>query len=502
METSLIAIAVSMLVFTTVVSSIAYIRESGLRRDSESLAEQTRSALDNVYESYLPGWSSSSKVSVHGETKVTPEQAQLLDELAEVFDQMAIRSSENSRLFAVLESTTALRRVGSIYHRLGQFDKSLNAYTRAADRLADVYKLKPNDRYLLEQARVANDIGELRWAERFWDDAYPFHEQAIDKIQAISRDNQGSYPAQFELARSLFLLGRREHGLDYSSYVSHAPKAEDAPPESRVRTRALDIEYAIRILEDLLDADPTKDDTRHLLGLCYREKSDGQLDDQGQAQDQWLPLSIELLNTVAQSQPDNPGYQFSLCTTLQWIRNPESLSKLQLLPAKQRYTEAIEIANKLAQRRPDEWAYSAAAVRAHLSLANVNMIAGEQDKALLLLSDITEPKGLLRNSFSNQASFDCWLAIGLTAKARTLLALDQPERAQRASNEAATVFEEMLIQELPGWRESVIHHLKMCVDIEVDALEKMGSKSKAKAARQRGSNLLKRWSVRPNPASE
>ena len=65
--------AIAMLLLFSLTASFAYVREARLRHESDENATRTREALDRVYDSFLPDWTTSSAVSAHGMVSVSPD---------------------------------------------------------------------------------------------------------------------------------------------------------------------------------------------------------------------------------------------------------------------------------------------------------------------------------------------------------------------------------------------------------------------------------------------
>ncbi len=198
-----------MLLLFSASTSLAYVREAGLRRDANESAAVTRAALDRVYDTYLPDWTTSSSVSAHGSIRVSPASAHMLEELIQIYEDLAKRN-RGSEKEVILQSTAAMRRVGVIYQRLGQFRKSSIAYAKAKERLADFISNTFDAEVQLEHASVLNELGVLTFTERDFPLAHQYHQQALSLLEQIppGAGNQLSVAIQLELARTLYLAGR------------------------------------------------------------------------------------------------------------------------------------------------------------------------------------------------------------------------------------------------------------------------------------------------------
>lgn len=436
-ETALGGFALMMLLLFSTTASIAYLREARLRRESEATSARAREALDRLYNSYLPDWSTSSTVSAHGSIGVSPSSARLFEELVQIYDEMARSNTPFDEKATVLESAAAMRRVGLIYHRLGEFPESRRAYSRAQQILSLYYRDHPDIEITFENARTFNELSAVCWTERHMSEAFRYNKNALRLLSMIPSDEakESGLPIQFEIARALYLLGRRGRGLaggvlKRSDAASPGPSYHDDWSIGRPTT----INRAVAILEDLMDAHPETHEYSHLLALCYRDQSDGILDDDGEPLDEQIIKAIQFLEYLVGAAPDHLEYQYALCTTLQWVRVDEDASPQAVEAATNRHHRAIEIAKNLDMLRPDEWIYTASLVQGHLQLSAVLKKGGRLDAALENCDSALLASKKLALRYPSCDTFEYWIAVTHLRKANVLRQMNRNAIALKSYN--------------------------------------------------------------------
>lgn len=380
-EATLGGLVLAMLMLVPIIASIAFFREARLRRESDQTAAATLEALDRVYNSYLPDWTTSSTVSAHGSISVTPATAQLLEELVGFYTDVAHRSHNGSEKRIVIESATALRRVGLIYHRLGKFQKARRSYEEAIQRLGVCYRQYPDAEVSLQYATTLNEFGVVFWTEHRFHRALRSHQQALTLLTEIVERNQDDASLQFEFARTLYLMGRRGRGLGGAVLLGHSQalrKIQTKHPNYGKEN----VDRATAVLEDLLDRFPTVLKYRHLLALCYREYANRLVDVEGQPVDQAMRDALNNLEDLVYAEPENPAYRYSLITTLRWVIFGDKPSRLALDEVAARLQRSAEIAERLSSERPQEWIYQACRVLSLMKLGNTLKRGGDLHAAL------------------------------------------------------------------------------------------------------------------------
>ncbi|MGD9856602.1 MAG: serine/threonine protein kinase, partial [Planctomycetaceae bacterium] len=108
---ALAGLTTAMLLVIAVVSSVAYLRESRLRREADRTTQTAIQALDHVYAAFVPGWSTVGEAAESGPLMASPEVAQLLEELVQFYDRLATEHGREAQPQAFPDAVKALRRV-------------------------------------------------------------------------------------------------------------------------------------------------------------------------------------------------------------------------------------------------------------------------------------------------------------------------------------------------------------------------------------------------------
>jgi len=381
-ETSLAGFSMALLILFLLTVSIWYMRETKLRQSSDENAARTRQALDRVFNSYLPDWTTAATVSAHGAVPITPDSARLLEDLVQFYDDVAQRGSNEADQEPLLVGISALRRVGLIYLRLGDFDRSLSSYEMASSRLNQYVRENPESKLQLEQARVLNELGTAYWTDQRFSEARKEHEKALNLLRYYSISQITKMEIQFELARTLYLIGRRGRRVDGDL----SPDFVEPTDQHRSTVYFDPTAEAIEVLELLLDRHPSNREASYLMALCLRENADRSVDDSGELKDERLKLAIQILEQLVNESPDDPKYRFALSTTLQWCfvttQSPDACNVIA-----KRIEYAGSLSRQLVFEKPGEWIYAASHMESLLKLSNVLSKAGRIDDSLTVSQD-------------------------------------------------------------------------------------------------------------------
>ena len=146
-------------------------RELAERQRAEKTLATSLQTLENVFRHLVPeqlGQSRAITISTDGqnagaptgiEPVVSPEAAALLDDLRKVYDQLA--STESANVSLSMDAARATRRLGDIYGRLGDFDRSEKAYRQALEKYEALHNQDTTGHVRLELARLHNDLGGI-----------------------------------------------------------------------------------------------------------------------------------------------------------------------------------------------------------------------------------------------------------------------------------------------------------------------------------------------------
>lgn len=484
-ETALIAVIAVLLMSFSATAFAAYVREARLRSESEQTARTAIAAINRVYDSHIPDWTTSSTVSAHGSISVTPATAQLLSGLLQFYDELARRDKQTAAVQDVFEVTAALRRVALIYHRLGMFAESKDAYGQALVRLSSLTQQSGGPRVQLEHARVNNEVGSVYWTDRQIAEAFESHQNALEILRHIEpvAERELRRDVLFERARTEYLLGRRgrgrQGGVPLRPVITRQQEQFDKHSRGE-RKRAESIYNAIRLLEELITLAPRAPAERHLLALCHCELSDGTFNN-GDSADASFSRAIELLEQLVQEHPQHPAYRYSLCSALLRQTPAKDSAEPRLQIAVDRIARAILIAEELAQERPDEWIYAAAQVEAHLLMASLQGRRGMAAEAQESSVNAVVVGTRLAEKYPNCLSFQYWMGVALQSDGHILDDSAQPDRALLSYDQAIRIFNGVL-QVKPEWDHVVLRDLRNTSSSRARSLRVLDRHSEAELA--------------------
>jgi serine/threonine protein kinase len=222
---SVTALAAILLVAVAVTASAgAYLANKSLQR-AEETAQLAMEALDSIYEKLSPSYTSGVVVDVAAtddtdasaypatewvQVQASPETAQVLENLLVYYDKLAQHADANSKI--ALQAAIALRRVGDIRQRLGDYESAEDAYQRTLEKLRELEpKVATRGPVRLQMARTLNELGSLHAVMQTSGSPGPQRstQSEADHLAAL-RLLQDADPAnadaQFETARTHYLL--------------------------------------------------------------------------------------------------------------------------------------------------------------------------------------------------------------------------------------------------------------------------------------------------------
>ncbi|MBX3436895.1 MAG: serine/threonine protein kinase [Planctomycetaceae bacterium] len=457
---SLTGLSVLLLLLIGVVSTASFFREARLRREADTTTETALSALDRVYMAFVPNWSTIGEAAESGSLTASSEVAQLLEELVQFYDKLAAQSNDETDGRSPPEAVRALRRVGQIYVRLGNFEKAKETYGRAVQRLGGLRAANDLD-VALERARVFNDLGIVYWANREIEESYESHKVAEDLLNR--RDAAGSLPAsddwQFELARTWYLLGRQARGrfggVPLRPVITRSAEIFDLDFRSQRREEVL--ASAVELLEPLA-ARTMHPEHRHLLAVCYREHCNPMLLRDGRPVDPTILKSIEILEHLIEEYPEHLGYRYSLCLACHWYTIPFEYDSATLPAALQRSERGLAIAQELAQQAPQEWIFRAIQVDILLQMTVFLKRYEQPDAALAACRRATDLAQMLWEQYRFPA-FGYWLGNVRLFEGDALTMLQQSEEAVQAYQRSIELLDLSLVHN-PHWGHVVYRDLK------------------------------------------
>lgn len=489
--------------------------EKEQRKKSEATAALALEVLDRIYAQFAPREFTSSPGRIVGEMGsdeievpvypvVSKETAFLLENLLVFYDRLAEQGSRSVQLRQ--EAALANQRMGSIRKHLGQFDLAEAAYQRALDKYRELAEQNRDSRKdAWKTALIHNELGSIRRLMSRLDEAYASHQQALDLLEAALSLSSDDPAILLELARTHFLMGSRSW-LDLGPMARAPPRGpppgegdpmrrdrerpgmprrlprdddmrrpppdpdrpgtsgsdgrDPHPPdhearmerERSMRQRAQShLESAIDLLKALRSEYPSIPAHGHLLACCYREMS-SLLDFSPSVLDD-LNEAIEILDDLAGSFPDVPGYRYDLALTCgAWDvrRMPHDL----LPRAEGGMERALEILEELVAEFPNVPSYVMLQVQIRHKLAGLYRHMDRRD-AVSCLRKAVQIQSSLVGRFPEVLAYRVWHAEIQLSLARFLADQGEGEEA-RALGERAVEILEAIVEEgselLPGPR--------------------------------------------------
>jgi serine/threonine protein kinase len=332
------------------------------------------------------------EVEVALQPTLSPETAALLKKLLVFYDRLAEQGNNDSKVRR--QAARANRRVGDIQLLLGQTDHALDAYRRSIVLHRELLKQFPNDTTLLtDLAGVYNAIGQTLRKNNQPDQAREAHATAISVLSASSFDAPPG-PIRYELARTYLHLGRiaREppppsgpepkKGGGKQKGKGDPRKSGGWPGWAGQAEADQYFSKAVQLLRVLEKEDAAVPAYRHLLALCYREKSTVLMGPTLRLDGADRREAVGLLEQLVKQFPQVPEYRFDLSETLAWldVRGP-------YLPipgagsAARDLQEALRLAKELVVEHPNVPDYQVSKAQIHHRLALVQRQNHEPDKA-------------------------------------------------------------------------------------------------------------------------
>lgn len=425
---SLSFLAASLLALVAITTSIGYfntnaalVRESKQRMQTEAekakadvalqKAETTLGisldALDRVYQRFAPDRMiepegvliegvDGEEITVAAPLTLSDETASLLEDVLGFYDQFALQDSDNVRL--KFQAAKANRRVGDIQKQLGAYEKSESAYLNAARRYRSLSgkTLSDEDAVTLELARIQNDLGDVYLASDRHQKANSAHREALKLLEPFLDSQSADIELKFELARTWYLLDRRNPPERGAGPPPNGPP-RNRPPKLKFGNllggnRFYFLDKSIALLRSLDQSESGHPEHRFLLALCFRERVR-----RGRQSD--TQPAIDILETLARQHPHVPDYRFELGETYARI-NPHHMRDSQRENAAQRLEKSIGFSRPLTSEHPNIPRYAQSLSRSLHKLANVRITQQRFDDAIKLLQESAQIQVDLATKFS------------------------------------------------------------------------------------------------------
>ena len=294
---------------------------------------------------------------------VSPEAAAQLQDLLQFYERFAERNTSDPRLER--DTERALRRVGTIRLRLGEYEAAEQAFRRSLELLG---RMPGQD---LERAQVMNDLGvTLRAAGRL-PDALKSHQEALKVLEG---DAGRSAVGKLESARTHSSIGALQWRL-----------LRPLPAESSQRK-------ALEVLAELMQEDPDNPSVRHAQARAYHDLSLSFLRRNRPEAATARQQAQEILEQLAAEFPAVPDYRAELSELL------ISFPPLGRIPfakmareMEKRYQRAIELCADLVGKYPAVPEYQALHARCRTRLGVAQQAAGRPDAVSTLRQAVQPP---------------------------------------------------------------------------------------------------------------
>ncbi|QDT00328.1 serine/threonine protein kinase [Adhaeretor mobilis] len=334
---TLSAIAFGLLLATSVVTTISYLREtrSNLevklallretreRKRSQSSLTLAIEALDNIYSEFAPSDVEDLQIPLSDATAarkvplaLSEESVAILENLLPFYDQLA--QGEGSEFLLQRSSTQALGRIGDVYYQLGMPEKALQKYELALSALKQLKEQNPDlDGISVEIARIHNEMGRVYTLDGEGNLSQGSHLQAL-RWATGPENSADEFPSRYERARACHFLGR----------------------PARIRAESVALDQLRR---------PGPGGT-HLIAEPLALSSSNNAARRG-----WLHQAVAILSNMSKEQAEQPSCQFLLACTFRALaeEGPPDLKKELSLDGKQ----AIALLKQLVEQHPTNQHY-------------------------------------------------------------------------------------------------------------------------------------------------
>lgn len=401
--------------------AVGFEREREQRKRAENSSQLATSALDRVFNRFVPNRlhspSSTSSRTDGARPILSHESAVLLAEMVQFYEELA-DSTGDQREFQ-LRAANAQHKVGKIHQQLGNFKSALESYQKSLS----LYQQNPDKLDVLTIATLYNDIGRIYRYLGQPKDANHSYDKAQQLLLSAITQNEDQPALQFELAHTYFLRSRKLRPEE--SYNKHRNEILNSKHQelSNIDQRELKqtrLEKAIKILDKLSKSKNPDPEYRFLTALCLQEQIS-----------QLLPLSsddyekqervYQILESLVKEFPNVADYRHAIVKSYQIIDikhvprhaiDEVLISKLE---------KAIQHANRLVSEHPTIPEYKISLVHSHNKLAHAleeipkHSLSLKKSLKVDVLAEISRRTALrlqkeLTLQFPESSEFRIWLA--------------------------------------------------------------------------------------------
>lgn len=478
----------------------ALARETKHRERLDATVNVATNVLNNIYDELVPSDlqafddsqpESGSEAIQTTSPMLSDEMVAVLDNLLEFYDQLAEQGGDNHELMT--SSVSALARVADIYRQLGQPSKALAHYTTAIKTLDQLKKHQQEDSFpSLQQARIYNEIGRLHYVDDRQKEAIDNHREALNLLDAVDAP-----PAEtrsqwlYETARAHYFLGRKKN-LEASEVAMinlrgrgpgvgrpdgprgggpDGPRGgrPDGPrgggpdwipswlrptrPGGDNNRRREHLHDAIETLQRLAADDQKRPEQQFLLACCYRELSGPNEQLEPENSDGSIGHSIELLTDLVNRFENNPLYRYELTQTLRLHEKKSPRTIADMNRTLDSLESALRHADYLTTHHPNVPQYAMARMhvlhrQGHVLTDRARDVRKKYGNDLLSQAVVSLEKALAQTEilierWPDQLSHKLWSIVVSGSLGKTLLDLDQNEKAASVLGDAMVLLSEL-----------------------------------------------------------
>ncbi len=513
--------------------------EKEQRQKAEATSGLALDVLDRIYTQFAPARfddgmnltvedSEGNEIEIPAQPALSRETAALLDSLLVFYDRLAEQGGDDAKLRQ--KRASANHRVGTIQQYLGQFEQAEAAYLRALDIFGDQGT---------ETAKIYNELGRLYRTTTRPDEGFAAHRKALSLLEKSATEADRTFETRFELARTFYYLGSEiSRDLDMvppgpppgsprggpgqrgpgpgrfrpppspSGDRSFRPPprrngpGKQAGPAREGRPRAPAdqrpdrkqcLDKAIALLDDLIAESPSDPACRHLLGLCYRDRSRGIPLDQSADP---LKDAVRILEELVDEYPDLSDFRFELAKTY-------ALWDVRRLPHELHATaevdleKALDILEHLVIEHPHVPSYLMARVHALHKLGDILRRTDRLDLARTTIEKALVYQKSLSDRFPGNSSYEQWTVVIQNSLARLLRDLNRFADAERLLEESLGILGPLMAAEpLP---DQIRGLLIECYMEKRDLYHLMGDENSAREMFDKAQELRRNRDKTPKP---
>ena len=318
---------------------------------------------------------------------IKQETATRLEFLLETYLSSLAAKAENFSDFAAIFADLTLR-VGTLHKALGNTERAMEAFDKAILRYQSLASEADQVERLIGVAVCYNEKAELLDDKSKADELFQHVQQMLTK-EIESGRLQNSPRAQYELARTLFLMSIQRTGVGEGTPGSGPPVRR---PFGYIRKAGGNLRRAIELLEPLAESEANPE-YGYLLARCYSTLGAVSPPDERQS---LVEKAVIHLERLVELQPGVDDYKYELALAKQ----RESMATLNADERLELLKQAVALLDEVCGRNTDVFNYQIARSRAlgqyigDLDRRAVQLALSpdrsDQDASMIMREDLTE----------------------------------------------------------------------------------------------------------------